>query len=160
MGLRWQYVIGTNQTIRMWHIVCGQCVAVCCSVLQCVAVCCSVLQCVAVCCSDCFCNFHTRSNIQRYRACWGRCLRMWHMVCGQCFGQVRWWTWASFVTLFHLGAQAGRYMTWHICLGLPYGWHDSSFIRVTWFFLHMWDALTLGVPLRAQNGKYISQPRV
>jgi len=29
----------------------GQCVAVCCSVLQCVAACCSVLQCAAVCCS-------------------------------------------------------------------------------------------------------------
>jgi len=28
----------------MWHIVCGQCVAVCCSVLRCVAVCCGVLQ--------------------------------------------------------------------------------------------------------------------
>jgi len=46
----------------------GQCVAVCCSVLQCVAVCCSVLQCVAVCCSVLRKGYPFAKNLQTLHA--------------------------------------------------------------------------------------------
>ena len=73
--MRFQVALGYSEKARE-----GQCVAVCCSVLQyvavscselqCVAVCCSVLQCVAACCSMLQWVAVSCSVLQREWACY------------------------------------------------------------------------------------------
>jgi len=60
---RWQHTpIQTHKYTQ------GECVAVCCSVLQCVAVCCSVLQCVATESSGAACTRSVHYNEMQYVA--------------------------------------------------------------------------------------------